>query len=215
MNHANRCHNVSQKYVEYYQGSCLLLQDNGNQKWPGVIGGLDLVLKEPNGSHQRLYPGFVPSGFDLDISRRYNGPTFQIIKLPANVVATISLKATLHKRLRNCDNSLYEDKSSANGCYRSCSKKALQNVCNCIFAVDKTSENETICSIYGYRHCLEIKVGAMNNFLRECASYCLPNCIEWEYDIATTLSNSLSNDHGLPTRITIAFNALQYTELRN
>lgn len=205
----NPCRNVSVKFVEYYMpASCLLLQENRPQKWPGATGGLQLKLREPIGSHHQFYPDLLSRGFELDFSKKYVAPPLKPVQIPASIVASIALKATHHKRLRNCFPA-EKKTSSSNDCYRLCYKTAMNRFCHCCLAADQTSKAETICSVDHYMDCISKKYEAIDNDQANCTSLCLPSCDEWEYDYTMSFFGFGTNT----TSISVGFNTLQYIKV--
>lgn len=212
------CKNFTVMISSVY-GRCLLYEDTGQQKSPGLNVGVRLRLKMPKDSFVERFPLEALKldktlSYAISIEDDFVTQTERFILAPINMKTEISLNAKQFQRLpegvTHCNLSSTDPHS--NVCFGHCYADAVYETCGCVPAKykdtmkDITVRKLKICTPFEEYSCM-----AFENKSSMCEKTCSPKCEEWIYDRDVSYG-SLTTKQPMAS-VWIGYNTMQYTQV--
>lgn len=218
-NTERRCRNSELIFSE--RGNSYAFKNNSPQWYPGLLGGMQLVLKAPETSYVRMYPkNYTVLLMDMndDFSITLEKTLGQYLSrrsylIPTKTKVEITLNTKFYKRLscnRPCSNS--PDFYTSNTCFFNCWVSVIKMNLNCVplsMSGYITVNQSEICNPFS-----DIKGFVSKQDIQNCNDNCVPLCNEWIYEATLAYSSieSLTKNQSVSI-VSIGYNTMQYTKV--
>lgn len=212
-----KCTNVS-KFVGRYGRPCLLMKENGIQRWPNPSdGGTRLTVKspKPNFTMDSDHPNIMNS-FDVAIEKKIITAVDKVYQIPLNYIVYVYLKLVHHVRLNkvkpcNGDTTF----TSSNSLRSRCLFNSIWDSCQCAcpgLTIPNLDSKKNLCNIFEFKRKCNLK--AIMEASYPCATQQIVLCEEFEYQASISYAPFQNERVNNITNVYISFASMGYTQVK-